>query len=72
MRVKRGLLRAAGEARDADDTPARSAGLSAARRAMRASVGPILPPTPSTMMSPSSRASVSTTRWLGSLSSVSS
>ena len=44
----------------------------AARLAMRASVGPILPPTPSTMMSPSTRARSATSPGVGSLMKVSS
>ena len=44
----------------------------AARRAIRASVGPILPPTPSTMMSPSMRARSATSAGVGSLMKASS
>ncbi len=42
----------------------------AARLAMRASVGPILPPTPMTMMSPSTRARSATRPGVGSLMKV--
>src|SRR5262245_32045573 len=57
------------EKRATPTTRRRTPAASEARRAMRASVGPILPPTPSTTRSPSSRPSVSVTPAVGSLSS---
>ena len=64
-------LAAAGEARHRDHAPLHT-GQSEARFAMRARVGPIFPAAPRKMMSPGSRASVSTTPGVGSLSALSS
>ena len=57
----------ADENRETATTRRHTPAASEARLAMRASEGPIFPPAPRTMMSPSRRPSVSTTPSVGSL-----